>query len=76
MNSVPIVMNRVKCDESDENMTKCSVNAHYPPAVRYCDHKEDVWLDCSGERTLLLSFSLLHWIIETYYQKSVPMISF
>ena len=41
-NSVPIVMDDVRCDEDDEDITDCSGKL----VSHNCGHSEDIWLIC------------------------------
>ena len=44
-NTVPIVMDDVRCDEDDTNISNCSVSF----ISHNCDHRFDVWLQCKGK---------------------------
>ena len=44
-NTVPIVMDKVKCDDDDMDISDCSATL----MSHDCDHSEDIWLHCKGK---------------------------
>ena len=44
-NDVPIVMDNVKCNRNDENISDCGAIF----STHNCDHREKIWLHCQGK---------------------------
>ena len=48
-NSVPVVMDNMRCGEDVKDISEC----RYISMSHNCDHSEDIWLQCKGNRTTL-----------------------
>ena len=48
-NSVPVLMDNVRCGEDVKDISEC----RFISMSQNCDHREDIWIQCKGNRATL-----------------------